>query len=193
MKRLLFFVTLLFIFSIIPFNVKAEKVGPVIKGFQLGQTLDELKVTAGKMGLILEPLTGINATFCNYAAISKDNVDKKHLLSGGAPGVIALVYFYIDEDNTVIRIHFTDKALTELFNATGRRTGFLQALVDNYDEIERLERVQEYNKVIGKKIISYQYTSDQEGWTIRIDNAFGLKEASSIDLTAIEKTRAFEF
>ena len=195
MKRLLFLVTLLFIFSIIPFNVKAEKAGPVIKGFQLGQTLDELRVAADKLGLIVEPI-GTDALAYNYAAISKDNADKKNLLSKVAGASITLVYFRINNDNnTATKICFTDKALTELFHATGRRTGFLQAFVDNYDEIDRLERVQEYSQFTGVERILYQYISDQEGWMIRIHNAFSLEEveASTIELTAIEKTGAFKF
>lgn len=187
MKRLLLLASLLCLFSIIPFNANAETVGPVIKGFQLGQTLDEVKSIADKSGLILEPPTDASeGMFGDYFCMPKDKAGESHLFD-------SVVIFYINKNNNTVKtILFNDTGLTKLFNATGRRTGFIQAFLDNYDTLNTLDPIIEENPITGQITTSYQYISDQEGWKIKIGTSDS-KEATSIQLKTIEKTGAFKF
>lgn len=162
-----------------------DKRGPIIKGFQLGMSIDEAIQAANNLKLVI---LIDNKDHKSIIFGTKDQVkdsEKHHPLTTDMFGSTITIE---TDGKTVNYIKFSN--LTYLFNAKGTREGFIQSFINKYD-IDRVEPRKSTNMFGTSQF--YYFANKREGWDIRFYPSSNA-EVDYISLSGITKeSGSFDF
>lgn len=186
MKKIFNIIAMLICIHIISTSVYAQTYGPNLKGFQLGQTQEQVELNIKNMNLNMEKYdTELIGGLTDSGRIQRKWVTAITAYSGyNIQNKIALFTISIDcNTNKVINITIHNDGISNIWNSKGNRKGFIQAFINHYG----IEKVEYNNDING-----YIYEDNINGWRIGFLTSRNI-EVTQIILLSIDKKQKFNF